>query len=852
MDVLEQFLSGGKTTQPPSAGGTISEQLLDSLERVESGKDRFAINKDTKAMGPYQFLPETVQMLHKQGIEFNPFNRDEARAAAKSYLEQLVKKTGSVDKALAAYGGFVTKDPTAYVQKVTQGKSEPVALTDPLEAFLSGKPITKTEAPAPTATQADVRAIDNQIAQPKVKSLVGDILMKAAEGRQAMQEMVRPVYEVGGTLFGGAAGSVLGPVAGVIETLQSGKYGTREGAEIGRKKAEAVQRGLVPEVTTPAAQAVLGTLGKAFEASKLPPVVMPELAGVAPLAVPSITQSGQAVGRTAQAVTRPIREAAKELEIVRPGQMTKAEAEAQFAAMQGKPGSAGAAAATGNPFAGTITGEEAVRGQFPQVKLSKTPTDVPINEQSIRSKIIQEIMPGEGVRLGVITGNESLLRNEHTRAKLGDTPENLLFKEQIAKEQAALSRFAEERVNATGASPTLLNDEQRGIRINDVMHGVSPDDMSSASITGYLNQAKKEVYKSAFDRVGNNQIKTTHVDDLLQNPQWAAGLKIKGVEGVQSAAKEYLNLAKTVGFEDVAGVMHPPGSVAAYDAVRKALNAEWTPQNSRAIHRVTQAIDQDIAAVADPALYKLGDKIHQVEKTIFDSKGIKTLFGEVDKNGVLTSSTPLDKIPSKLNNLPKDQWRHIRDTLNELAQGRVRGAPDGMPPVPAELRQSAAAAVAEIDGALARAVHEAGAGKAGEWNQNSVNKVLNSTIGEKILETFPPEEVRKFHVLNYGGQIMPGGHVYEGAALQARRVGLIEKHAEKALTGAGTATGAAIGGPAGAAIGGYLAQKAGAKVSAKAAAKAETKALQKAQEEMRKAAELGKQTGKNKLGDLTK
>jgi hypothetical protein len=58
----------------------------------------------------------------------------------------------------------------------------------------------------------------------------------------------------------------------------------------------------------------------------------------------------------------------------------------------------------------------------------------------------------------------------------------------------------------------------------------------------------------------------------------------------------------------------------------------------------------------------------------------------------------------------------------------------------------------------------------------SKNNKLNSIVGEKILETFPPNEVQKYHALNYVGQFTPGLK-YEGAALQARRVGMIEKTA---------------------------------------------------------------------------
>jgi hypothetical protein len=876
MDALEQFLGGGAVASPPQSknASVVTDQLLDSLRKVESGKDKFALNKDTKAMGPYQFMPETVQMLHKQGIEFNPFNEKEAREAARTYLGQLVDRNkGDVDKALAQYGGFVTKDPSSYVNKVKQGQVSTAApaqvSADPLEAFLSGKPApTPSQAQqteSTTGTQEGTMGAYVPRREPvgRVRQIVGNVLKQGFDARQQLGERAAGVVD---TLYGvvpATYGAVTQAFARAGQTPeQAEQTGQTAAAAVGQpvgKAAGITSKETYKQPLGGITQPIAEQINKMFNVLGMTPEQISEKTGIpAPdirnMVVIGSTALPQAVKEVAPVVSKaiqPLRQAAAELEIVRPGELSKAQAQAQFEAKQAPAGSAGAAATTTNPFAGKITGEETVRGQFPQIKLSKTPTDVPVNEQILRSQAVQEVMPDVGVRPGVVTGNENLLRNEYTKAKL-DTPEGDLFKQQIAKEQIALSKYAEDRVNATGASQTLINDEQRGGRINDVFHGVDPSEPSSASITGYLNQAKKEVYDSAFKRVGNNQIKTTHVDDLLKNPQWAAGLKIKGVEGVQAAAKEYLNLAKTVGFEDVNGVTHPPGSVASYDAVRKAINAEWTPQNARAIYRVNQAIDKDIAAVADPALYKLGDKIHQAEKNLLGSKGINKLFGEADQNGVITSSTPLEKIPSKLNNLPKDQWRHIRDTLSELANGRVRGAPEGMPPVPLELRQSAAAAVAEIDGALAREVFKAGSDKMGVWNQNSANKTMNSVVGEKILETFPPDEVRRFHLLNTVGQIVPGIHSYEGAALQARRVGLIEGNLGKLGTGAGATIGGAIGEAPGAAIGAYIGGQAGVKASEKMATKALTKEAIKAQKEMEKAKALGKQSGQNKLNDLNK
>lgn len=551
-----------------------------------------------------------------------------------------------------------------------------------------------------------------------------------------------------------------------------------------------------------------------------------------------------------QTVAAPFKQAASELQIQRPN--AAADLQAQFAAKQAPPpGSVGAAGIQNNPFAGKFTGEEFGGSEtFPQLKLAKIPKDVPISEQQLRSQLFQEVLPDVKPRMGVVTGNDNLLRNEHALAGMAEpSPLGLRMKEQIANEQIGLSKFAEDRVNATGASKSLINDEQRGQRINDVMYGAAPDDISPSSLTGYFNQAKKEIYNSAYDKVGNNKINTTHADELFVDPQIKSTFKAAGTTNVLEGAKELIDLAKTTGFRLPDGSIAPPGSVAAFDHVRKTLNSPkiWSREKASSIREINQAIDRDIAAVADPALYKLGDKIHQLEKSIFESKGIKSLFGEIDQNGVLTSATPLEKIPSKLNNLPKDQWRHVRDTLNELAEGRVRNAPEGLPSVPNELRQYAKSAVAEIDGALAREVYKAGASNVGEWSSKKANNVLNSVVGQKIIETFPPDEVKRFHALNYVGQYTPALK-YEGAALQGRRVGLIEK----GLPGFGGTVGATVGGyigesPMAAAGGAYIGKEIGAKLQAGKIAREETKALKKMEKQQNKAAELG-----TKLSDLGK
>ena len=97
-------------------------KLLENVIQTESSGNPLAVNPTSGAMGVGQFMPETVAMLHKQGVEFNPFNAEESRAAMDYYISQLHKEHGGdYVKAMKAYGGFKTKDPEKYLDKVLEG-----------------------------------------------------------------------------------------------------------------------------------------------------------------------------------------------------------------------------------------------------------------------------------------------------------------------------------------------------------------------------------------------------------------------------------------------------------------------------------------------------------------------------------------------------------------------------------------------------------------------------------------------------------------------------------------------------------------------------------------------------------
>lgn len=150
---------------PPNPMGPVDRfgtplSILASLGNVESSNNPHAIGPPIKdangkivnAIGKYQFIPSTVDMLAKQGITGNPMIPAQAQDMASQYLQQLqAKNGGDWTKTLADYGGFNKTDPTGYVNKVLAGAGG-------LPPTAGGPP---SPAQPPTPTPADAAGMPN-------------------------------------------------------------------------------------------------------------------------------------------------------------------------------------------------------------------------------------------------------------------------------------------------------------------------------------------------------------------------------------------------------------------------------------------------------------------------------------------------------------------------------------------------------------------------------------------------------------------------------------------------------------------------------------------------------------------
>lgn len=207
---------------PSRRASVVSDDLLDRLRMVESGKDPLAVNKETKAMGPYQFLPETVQMLHRQGVKFNPFDEKESREAARTYLGQLVQRHGgNIELALKDYGGFVTKDPTKYVQSVigTTTDARPA-----LETSTTTTPgaLTVDDLMKPQAIDA---AVSEAFGTPPKKGAVASAVTRFLRSSAGLTDTIVGSIQ---SLPGMAAAEVTYPIVRAGEALGVVKPGTAE------------------------------------------------------------------------------------------------------------------------------------------------------------------------------------------------------------------------------------------------------------------------------------------------------------------------------------------------------------------------------------------------------------------------------------------------------------------------------------------------------------------------------------------------------------------------------------------------------------------------------------------------
>ncbi len=337
-------------------------------------------------------------------------------------------------------------------------------------------------------------------------SIVGDAIKAGFEMRQKLQG----AGEVGLTALTGAVAAPLAAATGLVSAVRSGKFGTQEGVRAGEEQAANLMGQMTYQPRTEKGQEYIQGLQKAFEASKLPPVGVPEAAGLASVVGPA-TQ--QAMGAPSQ-LKAGLQKLKAELPTVR------VERAGQPSAMQ----SGGAAAATNQAML-----DEAIGRATPELAAElKAMKPEQVNKSALENQIVADTLPVP-VRLtkGQATQDPSLIsfeRNERgMKEKLSQH-----FNEQNKALQENANLIKQKTAEGTFETDYVANAERAIESFKEINNLRQAEIKSAYDALDKLGAGKIEVDSKAF---GENAMKAlTANEDIDFLPPVIKG-KIESYQG---------------------------------------------------------------------------------------------------------------------------------------------------------------------------------------------------------------------------------------------------------------------------------------------------------------------------------
>ena len=806
--------------------GTPSK-LLDNLSAKESTHNQLAINPKTKALGQYQFMPETVAQMHKQGATFNPFVGKESRAAADYTIQQYLKANGGdYKKAMAQYGGFKKEDPTSYVNDVlrdvefnqqpqaqqaqvqAQPQVQPQAQQQPQDEFsevsdlISGKPAV-TQAPvAPVAQDQNLQpykmVLNNinvgkgDVAPPQQPVVVPDYqkainAVNTTNKSNIEQNYINPAVETVATL--GSMGTI-GMARGVINMLTPR---TKEYIDEERKAWKAqnpdlsynhFEQALIKGISdgtfqpkTKGGQEAVSAISDVL--STLPPTMPHELtsANIRPGLATKMALGGKVAEEVEPGIQSIIEPATEKLAQVE-SLDTPTYLRQKFAEKQGNVQPEVAPVET-NPVAQPkveIKSTEAENSAPSNIAQPHNPEaeyqsheyvekTLPADEVQARMELAHRTAPGLKSDTNVFEGRGKDRSTDYEIAKT-DTPQGHLMAEQLAKEKQAQVDYGNKLIDETGGTRGL--DETKLYRRGETI--VKPlEDLSEE----FDNQIK-ELYKKRDEESANIPVIGNKISDILKTES-----EVQGHEATVNLASGANARLRELGMMDKDGNMLPSTAKQA-EQFRQYLNRKWTPQNASLNGMLKNAVDHDVFENAGEVIYKDARALVEARKNTLDNpQGIAKILDSSGPKG-MNRKVAVEKIADEISKMSVDQFDHIIQTL------------DSVPPA---LQKSAQQAKSEIKAHFLNKAEEQFSKGA-----NTGTKYLNSNK-EVFSRLFTENELSKINDRNSMAHLYKTDTGYKGAAVQKQQLErglagqLVEQLAKKGLAlGAETITGGTTGG----------------------------------------------------------
>lgn len=402
-------------------------------------------------------------------------------------------------------------------------------------------------------------------------------------------------------------------------------------------------------------------------------------------------------------------------------------------------------------------------------------------EQGAAAREKQAILQRVGIktaRQSALNGDKADAATDYQLTKFNQEPAGRAAQSQFEHESDSMNNAANSIIDSTGGTrgldQTTLGD--RGVTI------AQPID----SVSQYFKQRTQELYQLGQERsdelaANGNPLAYTQLptlDALLQNKKFRNTLMGSNQQGLLSAVESQMQ-----DFRE----NNPHGfTPATAETVRQWLNQLWSPDRSRAIGQLKDAIDNDVMSHYGDDIFDQARKMDILKRQTIDNPDWGSLF-ETDPKTPINRNVPYEKLPDRVLQLPVAQLSGLADTLKNL--------PDGLKP-------QGEAALNEIKGHLANKLAESGnETRSGNpralWNGDAVSTYIKRNSA-KISTLFKddPETLQKIQDLNDAGKILKVDTSYPGAAAQAAKAvkrGVGSTLVQKASRAGGAAIGSMLG-----------------------------------------------------------
>jgi hypothetical protein len=403
-------------------------------------------------------------------------------------------------------------------------------------------------------------------------------------------------------------------------------------------------------------------------------------------------------------------------------------------------------------------------------------------------------------RVGLNSARDSALSGDRGNAA---TDFQLTKFNQEPAGQAAAAQFEHEKQALTNHAATIVDDTGGTLGTDEnAMHDRGKTiDAPFKDLRQWFKTQSKNDYDTVKAQFGDKPVgQMEETQSLLKDPDFTETLLAKNQGHLLDSAQRQFDRFKA---------LNPDGfTVDNAENFRKFLNQVWTPENSKAIGKLTDAIDSDVTKSVGSDVHESARARVQLKHQLLDDpEGVSGLFDH-DPKTPLNRSTPFNAIPKELARLDPDQFKNVLDTLDKM---------------PEELQPKAQAAKAEIKAQLANQLLDEGSKTQGQWNAPGVTKAIKANA-LKLKTAFgdDPQALQKIQDLDSAGRIIKVDQSYPGAAAQAANAvkrGMMSHLITRGSTAAGGMVGGTIGaiaGPAGAAGGGAIGAAAGEGLGLKA------------------------------------